>query len=272
MKILKAIWDFLNSRIFVIILLVVLVIFIAGTCKKKRDIARELARTEQNNAALKDSLRFELDKKGQLLISINGYIASEKELKTLNKSLYDLVRAQKGDILSLNRTVVLLVQDTTVLRKNLDALRSKIGTMVELNDSTFVAPWTLYYNYGGKNFDIFSGKTTVGVFERKPLSVKHLNTEMIKRQTQIDLTWGQKVEDGQLRVYVQSAYPGFTVQSMEGVLIDPNKNPFIKEITKKKHWFQGLSIGVGITPGWDLLNQKGAIVIGPTISYSIYTW
>ena len=272
MKYLKLIWDFLNSRVFVLILITLLIIFIAGTCKRKRDLARDLTRKEQNIAALSDSLKFEKMKSGQLVVSISGYIASEKELKTLNKSLYDIVRAQKGDIISLNRSVVQLVQDTIILRKNLDFLNTKIGKMYQLNDSVFIAPWTLAYKYDNNNFDKFSGKTIFGLVSKDPLEFTHINTEMTSRTSQIDLTWGQKIEDGKLRVYIQSAYPGFTVKSMEGVLIDPQKNPLIKDITKKKHWFTGLSIGFGITPGWDFLNNKGAIVIGPTLSYSIYTW
>jgi hypothetical protein len=272
MKYLDLIWKFLNSRIFVIILIVILIIFIAGTCKRKRDLRIELFRTEQNLAALHDSLKFERLKNNQLIVSISGYIATEKELKTLNKSLYDRVRAQKGEILSLNRSIVQLVQDTIMLRKNIDHLNTKIGKMFQLNDSVYIAPWALSYKYDEYNFDMFSGKTIIGLISKDPLTFHHINTEMTSRLSQIDLTWGQKIEDGKLRVYIQSAYPGFTVKSMEGVLIDPQKNPFIKEITKKKHWFQGLSIGFGITPGWDFLNNRGAIVVGPTLSYSIYTW
>ena len=88
MKYLKLIWDFLNSRVFVLILITLLIIFIAGTCKRKRDLARDLTRKEQNIAALSDSLKFEKMKSGQLVVSISGYIASEKELKTLSPKLH----------------------------------------------------------------------------------------------------------------------------------------------------------------------------------------
>jgi hypothetical protein len=86
---------------------------------------------------------------------------------------------------------------------------------------------------------------------------------MLSRTTQIELVWGQKWENKQLRVFATSKYPGFSVNSLEGVLLS-NKD--------KKHWFNGFSVGMGMTPGWDLFNSRTAFVIGPTFSYNIYTY
>jgi len=271
--ILKGIWTFLNSKFFVIVLVVLLLIIGAGECKRIIDLNQTINIHEQNISALTDSLKFEKRKNGGLLVSIDGYIATEKELKTLNKSLWEKVKGQDGKIISLNHVVMKLQQDSIMLAKTVDDLKTKIGVLTRNDDSTYTAPWTLAYTYDSTNYDIFTGKTLIGVVDRDPLMLRHKNTYMTNRTTQIDLIFGQKVEKGKLRVYIQSNYPGFTVKSMEGVLIDPNTNPLFKDLMKKRHWFNGWSVGLGVTPGIDIVNQsKFGITVGPTFMWNIYTW
>ena len=59
---------------------------------------------------------------------------------------------------------------------------------------------------------------------------------------------------------------------MSGVLIDPNTNPLFKKLMQKRHWFNGWNLGLGITPGWNVMDAKFGIVIGPSITWSIYNW
>ena len=128
------------------------------------------------------------------------------------------------------------------------------------------------YVYDSTNFDIFLGSTRIGVVNKHPLELVHLRSELTSRVTQIDLTWGQKVENGVLRVFIQSAYPGFTVAQMEGVLIDPSTNPFLRDLMKQKRWFSGWSVGVGASAGFNVTTGKWGLVVGPTIQYNIYSW
>jgi len=41
---------------------------------------------------------------------------------------------------------------------------------------------------------------------------------------------------------------------------------------KKKHWFQGFSIGLGAAAGFNLTGGGYGFVIGPTASWNIYTF
>jgi hypothetical protein len=86
------------------------------------------------------------------------------------------------------------------------------------------------------------------------------------------LTWGQKVEDKNIRVFIQSKYPGFSVTQLQGVLIDPSTIPYYKNLMKKKHWFQGFTIGLGAAGGFNVTGGGYGFVIGPTASWNIYTW
>jgi hypothetical protein len=269
---LKGVWTFLNSKFFVIILIIVLFIIGIGECKRIIDIKQTVDTNSQNISALTDSLKFERKKNGSLLVSIDGYLATEKELKTLNKGLWDNIQGQTGTIISLNTTIAQLIQDSVQLKKYANKLETKIGNMVEINSTTFVAPWTLAFKYDTVNFDLFTGKTTIGILSTSPLTLKQINTELTKRETQIDLIWGQKIENKKLRVFIQSNYPGFTVKSLEGVLIDPANSPFFKSLMTKKHWFANFGVGPNISYGWNILEAKQAIIIGIGLHYNIYTW
>lgn len=271
-KVLKGVWAFLNSRIFVIILIVLLMIIGVGECKRIFALKTDVNTHDQNISALTDSLKFERTKNGALLVSVDGYIATEKDLKLLNKSLWDEVTAQKGKVISLTNLIVVLKQDSTELAKTIDKLNTIIGSMQKINDSTFAAPWTLAFTYDSANYDVFKGRTQIGIASMNPLILRHKNTYMLNRKTQIELTWGEKVEKGKLRIFVQSNYPGFTVKSMEGVLIDPKNNPLFKDLMTKRHWFSGFGVGPNISAGWNILEAKPAVTIGVGLHYNIYEW
>ncbi len=95
---------------------------------------------------------------------------------------------------------------------------------------------------------------------------------MYERESRINLVWGQKEEDGKLRVFTQTNYPGFSPNSLEGVLIDPNTNPLMKSLYKKKRWFSGFGVGPSINLGRDIINQRTSFTIGVSVHYNIYNW
>jgi hypothetical protein len=269
-------WERIKAGIkrYAIVALIILVLcaILGVQYAKIKELERNKQISDQNIIALNDSLRVERDKNGELVVSIAGYISTEKELKTINKELYDRVQAQKGDIISLNHVIVQLVQDTTLLKKYIKEKDKKIRELLLIGKDTYVAPWSLTYAYDSTNFDVFTGKTTIKVKSLDPLTLTHEDTELISRKTQIDLAWGQKVENGVLRVFIISKYPGFNVAQMEGVLIDPNTNPLIKKLMKEKHWFTGFSVGIGTAAGFNVTDGKYGLVIGPTLTWNIYRW
>jgi hypothetical protein len=264
-------WKFVNSKIFIIGLIILLIMVLAGQCKRIIDQNQSIDQSEQNISALTDSLQFERDKNGALLVSIDGYIATETELKRLNENLWKEVNEQKGKVLSLNSVILQLKQDSIMLASTIDNLNKIIGSLTQINDSTYSASWTLPYKYGNDtlNYDVFKGTTLISVVSRNPLVLRHEDTFMTNRLTQIELVWGQKVEKDKLRVFVKSDYPGFTVKSLEGVLIDPNDWPNIFQ-PSKKHWFTGFSVGLGATTGFNIVDGKYGLVIGPTFQWTIY--
>ncbi|MFW6311985.1 MAG: hypothetical protein ACOC1K_07100 [Nanoarchaeota archaeon] len=267
-KLLKGVWNFINSKIFIFVIVGLLFLLWMNQCNRKHELKNEIKKQEQNINALKDTLTIVKNNNGDLQGEISGFIATQKELRDLNKGLADEVKKQKGNVLSLNQTVISLKQDTSILRKFLRDKDKEPEGPIFINDSTYRIPWRLHYQYDSVNYDIFIGKTDV--LSKYP--IENLGSELLERNSKIKLIWGQKEEDGKLKVFVTSSYPGFTPESLEGVLIDPNSNKYIRKMIDDRHWFTGFSIGLGITTGWDFFRQQPSIVVGPSLQYSIYNW
>ena len=226
---------------------------------------------EQNLAAETDSLRIELNKKtGEMEASKAAWIISEKDLRDSNNFLSDEVDKTKGKVVTLNRLVFKLKQDTIMLRNALK--KSHQEAPEQLNDSTYNIPWNLFYAYDSVNNDYFEGVTQIRIGVGSPYKVKHLFTELRRRESTISLTFGQRVEGEKLRVFARSDYPGFTPTQLEGVLIEPNTNPFIKGLIRKKHWLTGFGVGPNITMGYDFVNATPAVIFGIGLQYNIYQW
>ena len=97
------IWTFFNSKLFVIVLIVLLILFAAGQCKRILDDKREIDIHQQNISALTDSLKYERNKNGDLVISIDGFISTVKDLKDLSKNL---VKELKGSLIRSNTSTI----------------------------------------------------------------------------------------------------------------------------------------------------------------------
>jgi hypothetical protein len=268
----EKIWSFIKSKLFVAAIIISLISLSAYQCSRIQELKRRQQISDQNQIALNDSIRYEKLKNGEFQASITSYIASEKELKELNKSLYDKIKQQSGDIFSLNNAIIQLRLDSAMLSKYLVEKDKVIQRLLKLDENTYAAPWSLSYRYDSLNYDVFTGRTYIQIGNKDPLELLHADTELISRLTQIDLTWGQKIEKDKLRIFIQSSYPGFTVAQMQGVLIDPNNNPYIKSLLKKKHWLTGFSLGIGATGGFNITTGKYGLVVGPSILWNIYTF
>ncbi len=261
----------IKSKIFLYILLAITIAILGFMYQHQQNLKIRAQVDLQNEAALYDSLRIERNSVGGLIASRASFIASEKELRALNSDLADEVDAEKGKVVSAGRIIFRLKQDTTTLR---DALKDKEPPLepIQINDSTYHIPWNLMYVYDSINYDYYVGVTEIEIGIGNPYKVRHIFTELKSRDSRINLTFGQKVEDGQLRVFAKSNYPGFLPEQLDGVLIDPNKNPFIKGLIKKRHWFTGFGVGVSGTLGYDMFSGKPGLIFGPSIHYTVFSW
>jgi len=267
MKVLTKIWKFINSKIFGYALIAAFILLFLGTCGRNSVLKEKANRTEQNLIASNDTIKSERLKNGDLRVSINGYVANEKELKVFNEDLANQVKAQTGKVVTLNNIVFHLRQDTADLRAYINYLLTKYETPHQINDSTWNVDWTLAYTYDSANYDIFIGRTQVGLRGPKSflkdITLTHNKTSLFNRDSKMSLTWGQKYEDDKLKVFAQTSHPAFQAQLLEGTYVD---------YPKKRHWFTGFGIGPAANIGYDFLHNQPAIIVGVGIQYNIYQW
>lgn len=268
-KILQVIWTVIKSKYFAYAVVGIITLFAFGQCNSKQDEIAKRTKADQNLVAMNDTAKFYKDKYGNSVTEKSILIMTEKELKKKNKELYDKVQQQSGNIISLNTTLIQLKQDTTMLRNKLKGMG---GVTTAIDSTTFRTDWELVYDWDKQNYDIYKGSTYNKILSVNPLKVEHQKTELTFRQSQIDLTFGEKVVDGKYKVFIQSAYPGLTQKSLEGIFIDPNTNKDIKKLIKKQHWFTGFSVGISVTPGYDLLGNKFGITVGPSLTWNMFQW
>ena len=246
--------------------MIVIFLFVE-TCGKNSDLKEEAKINEQNTSALNDSIKQIRLKNGDLQASVDGYIGTAKNLRKYNRELANKVRNEKGKIITLGNIVFQLKQDTADLQTYINELLSKYEKPIQINDSTWDVDWKLTYIYDSTNFDIFNGRTQIGLRGNKEflktISVIHNKTWMLNRDSQIGLTWGQKYEDGKLKVFAKTAHPAFKAKLLEGTYVN---------FPKKRHWFTGFGVGPTFNIGYDFLHNQPAIIIGVGINYNIYEW
>ena len=269
MKALKAIWKFVNSNVFKYIVIGVLIVLFAGTCGRNSRLKEDAAIKDQNIAALSDTITTVKLQNGELQASKNAFMADANELRLLNAELSDEVKLQKGKVVTLNRIVFQLKQDTAELRKYIRELPDPEPPQQE-TDSTWRISWNLNYVYDSTNYDFFTGNTMVGLrgpVDLGKVSLIHNGTFLTSRESQIGLTWGQKWEgtgkDRRLKVYAQTAHPAFQTKLLEGTYVD---------YPRKRHWFTGFGIGPQLGVGLDPVRWQPAIYLGVGIHYNIYQW
>lgn len=263
----KKLWSFINSKLFGYLIIIIIAIILVGTCSNNSNLRKEAKITQQNIEASQDTLVQERLKNGELQASIQGYQADSKELELFNKKLADQVKAEKGKVITLNNIVFHLKQDTADLQEYINNLLSFYGDPKKINDSTWNVDWTLAYTYDSSNYDIFKGRTQIGMRGDsscfRKIDLAHNRTSLLERDSKMSLTWGQKYEDGKVKVFARTSHPAFQAQLLEGVYVD---------YPKKKHWFTGFGVGPTLNIGYDFMNQKPALILGVGVHYNIYNW
>ena len=264
------VFKFLTSKTFLILIVLVITVLLTRSCVNNREIRRINDIQIQNILALLDTIHVEKNKNKEQQFVIASYVTDVNNLEILNKELYNEVIAQRGEVISLNKVIYRLEQEADYFKKQINHMESIISQPVQINDTTYRITWEKRYDWDKLNYDIYRGETIVGLGK---FGLRHYDSDITYRISQVDLMFGQVVENGQLRIFVKTNYPGFTPQSLQGVLIDPNTNSYIKSLIKKKKWLPNtLSIGVGPSFGYDILSTKIYLGIGVNVNYNLLPW
>lgn len=267
MKTLKVIWTFVNSKLFLYIILGIGVFLLINTFNKNANLRDDAKRKDKNIEALNADVRNYVTKENAHIAAVKAYEAHTNELEQYNKRLADEIRSIKGDVITYGNLIFKLRQDSADLAKALSILKDQF-TSDRVNDSTWNLDWTLPYIYDSLNYDIYYGRTrailsgNVSKSVLQGLDLSH-KTWVLKRDSQMKLTWYQTYEKKQVYVYAKTDHPAFKATLLEGVYVDYPESP---------HWFTGFGIGPQLGVGYDFVNGKTGVTIGVGIQYNIFQW
>jgi len=267
-KFLEGVWKFINSKVFVYIILGIGIFLLVNMYNKNQDLKDESERNDTNITALNSKVENYKTKEGEHLATVAAYESHAEELEQYNKALANDVKKEKGKIITYSNLVFRLRQDSTALAKQVNELK-KLLESTKVNDSTWNMDWTLPFVYDSLNYDIFHGRTQVGIQGKIPevflknITLKHNNTWLLNRDSQMKISWGQKYEKDKIKVFARTSHPAFSAQLMEGVYVD---------YPEKRHWFTGFGIGPQFGGGYNFLTGETAIIFGVGIHYNIFNW
>jgi hypothetical protein len=240
-----------DSRYFywlVIIILIIALIFTSRSCKSAK-LEAEYAKS--NIMAIKDTLRKEKNKNGEMEYLKLSFVSDINNLKTLNKDLYDEVQKMTGKVVSMSKTIV-SIQGTLV---GIEQDRRK-DNPIQLKNDTLIAEYkfedsgkTWSRSIKGKSYLFMMNKTDSTY--AKPLF--DVLTEDNMNLT-IFASLRKRESDDMYEYVLRTDYPNAKL-NVEG-FVDPNqfnKNPF----TSEDKWIFGPYIGAGFGTNFSIMPQIG---------------
>jgi hypothetical protein len=196
--------------------------------------------SDQNVAALTDSLRYTRDKNGELEANIYALVGSVKDLKIMSESLYNEVKSIKGTVKSIANIAAEIKGDTS-----LRIVTNTVPVILPSGDTAYEHQWKGDTVYSPGNYRRLSGITTASKYGA--------STKLTEDRVGFKLTTGvkQNPTNKQYEIFVKSDYPGLEITGLEGAILDPSL--FAKPKRKK---LITLGAHVGYSPFQYSLKQK----------------
>jgi hypothetical protein len=240
-----------DSRYFYWLLIIVLIIALIFTSRSCKSAQLEVEYSKNNIMAIKDELRTEKNKNGELQYLKLSFVSDVDKLKTLNKELYDEVQKMNGRIVSMSKTIVSIegtLVDMEQDRRNTPPIFLKNDTL-EANFSFSDSGKTWNRSIKGKSV-LFIKNATDSTFAQ-PLYDKLTEDKM---NLTIFASLRKRDSDDMYEYVLRTDYPN-AILNVEGFVnpIELNKNPLINE----DKWIIGPFIGAGFGTNFTIMPQIG---------------
>jgi len=203
-----------------------------------------------NQLVLNDSITTYRDKAGDLTYEKGILIASEKELKDLNKELYDEVKNLVG-----NPKIV--IKNTVTIKE----VPFEVHTYITQYPNGYTGlNWSRDTTYSIGNYQKLAGETR---FIYDSLGIRNPTTFINSNEIGMSFITGIKEGKDHYEIFIKSDYPGFVVTDIQGAILDK------KMVTSKESPVVfGPSIGYGV-----VFNPSGNIshgfTVGLTATYNL---
>lgn len=237
MNFLKELWKKIPTKTKVYAAIIIASIFTIIYYNLKISSLESMLKVSQNNvSALKDTVRMEKTKNGELEFVRLALLADKKSLKDINDSLDREVKKEKGK-------VKVLIQ----------APMHIIGTKPIIVESN-VKDSSIYWNYDKE--DSSGSRHLSGISDKKI-------TKIIRDEISLNLITGIKErDDKKMEIFIRTKYPGVIFGNIQGAIIDPTK-PMVKP--SNKYFSIGPCVGIMINP-----TGKFSYGAGVSVQWSIF--
>ena len=245
----------MRKDLWYILAIAVVIMLLLRQCDatKKAEIREKMSNA--NIEALKDSVRTEKNKVGDLISVKKALLADKDNLALLNKDLDEEVKKLKGKIITIQKIggTITISEPITVTNE-----------VVKYRDGAYGLAWNYDTVYSEGNYRKFSGETSVLVDSSKNISSK--GTTIKQDELALTLVTGLREKNGALEIYVDPQYPGMTITRIDGAIIEPQKSDVIKKYFPQKKWSIGPMLGIGMSAGYGINGQP---IFGPTVTFGI---
>tara|TARA_Y100000389_G_scaffold51024_1_gene46747 strand:- start:1139 stop:1927 length:789 start_codon:yes stop_codon:yes gene_type:complete len=253
----------ISTNTFIIALLVgVIILLVKCNSDSRKDLKAQIIISQNNIQVLNDSVKYLKGKNGQFIAERGVLIADKKSLKELNSELYDKVNGLEKSIPNLKPKVV--IDYKTKIEHDTIYISSDLKTV---NDSSYIVNFKKDTVYDENNSRSLAGEISIGLLVdsiSKYNNVKVSNVKLTKDIIDMNATLVLGTKDKELKVWLESNYPGFEASKIDAVTLDPSIHPELKKLNNKKYSV-GPYVGLGIGQNLSILPSFG---IG--IQYSIF--
>jgi cell division protein FtsB len=231
-----------------VIILIILLLLLSGGIyylyNEVGNLETELVVKQQNNTALRDSVRVSKNKLDDLEYSKSILVLEKKDLETNNKGLYHELKKEKGRVSALASTNIKLKGKVAELESGVEYI-PPTGTDA---DSTYRINWGIHRKFDEFNSRKISGYSTFKL-DKTTYLLSDVSSHLLVDEVNFKIVQGLREVDGVVELFARSNYGGFGVTEVNSVIIDPNTNPILSKFTKKKTTRVGLSLytGYGLT-------------------------
>jgi hypothetical protein len=231
---------------------VILLLLLLQQCGKNSSLEDKAAVDRQNMMAMNDSVRIVKNSLGEEIFLKNSFIASEKELKTLNEKLYKEIKKLEGDVIAAQSSSIGIAQEPITITNEIIKYPNGVNELKWKYDTT-------YTEDNGRTlagFSRFYIDSTGNIFDR--------GTTISKDEIRIKILTGITELDDSFQIFVKSDYPNLKIDKMEGAILD--KKRFMKD--NESRWVVGpyIGIGIGYNPNSKTFTPNYGIGLGVTFN------
>jgi hypothetical protein len=239
--------------IFITVICILLVMLSLKQCSNNK--------LEKNVITLKDSTRQAFNKLNESYKWNESYVLTTKQLKSENIDLYNEIQKLKDHPLVISSIKDSIIYKDRYLNSNISSYFDKFHNKI------YNVGWSLDTAYNQDNSFLLNGITSLKIDTNLKVISYSSVLNNLKISSKLYLSITDSPSDKKLHINVRSDFPNLEFSSIEGYIVDPDKNPLIKNYFPPKRWGIGPIAGIGLNSSF-----APSMFIGVGIQYNFIRW